>query len=101
MNGPDRRRRAGRRPSRLGAPNQVHAAMPPLRRAPQGDGDRIERGRIHWILLSRQRAYFAVLFSAETPRRIPMAMSVGVLDHYNVSTRKLKETVQFYEDVLG
>jgi len=30
-----------------------------------------------------------------------MAMSVGVLDHYNVSTRKLKETVQFYEDVLG
>ena len=30
-----------------------------------------------------------------------MQMSVGVLDHYNVSTRKLKETVQFYEDVLG
>ena len=23
------------------------------------------------------------------------------LDHYNVSTRKLRETVQFYEDVLG
>ena len=30
-----------------------------------------------------------------------MKMSVGGLDHYNVSTRKLKETVQFYEDVLG
>jgi hypothetical protein len=30
-----------------------------------------------------------------------MEISVGVLDHYNVSTRKLKETVQFYEDVLG
>jgi catechol 2,3-dioxygenase-like lactoylglutathione lyase family enzyme len=30
-----------------------------------------------------------------------MAMNVGVLDHYNVSTRKLKETIQFYEDVLG
>jgi catechol-2,3-dioxygenase len=30
-----------------------------------------------------------------------MNMSVGVLDHYNVSTRKLKETVEFYEDVLG
>ena len=30
-----------------------------------------------------------------------MDMSVGVLDHYNVSTRKLKETMQFYEDVLG
>jgi len=30
-----------------------------------------------------------------------MDYSVGVLDHYNVSTRKLKETVQFYEDVLG
>jgi hypothetical protein len=30
-----------------------------------------------------------------------MEMSVGVLDHYNVSTRNLKETVQFYEDVLG
>ena len=30
-----------------------------------------------------------------------MKMSVGVLDHYNVSTRKLGETVKFYEDVLG
>jgi hypothetical protein len=30
-----------------------------------------------------------------------MNMSVGLLDHYNVSTRKLDETVQFYEDVLG
>src|SRR5262245_25814490 len=35
------------------------------------------------------------------PRRRPMETSVGLLDHYNVSTRKLKETVQFYEDVLG
>ena len=30
-----------------------------------------------------------------------MKMSVGVLDHYNVSTRKLDETVHFYESVLG
>ena len=30
-----------------------------------------------------------------------MKMSVGVLDHYNVSTRKLNETVHFYENVLG
>jgi len=30
-----------------------------------------------------------------------MTISVGKLDHYNVSTRKLKETVQFYETVLG
>lgn len=30
-----------------------------------------------------------------------MAMSVGVLDHYNVSTRNLGETVRFYEEVLG
>ena len=30
-----------------------------------------------------------------------MDMSVGKLDHYNVSTRKLQETVQFYETVLG
>jgi len=30
-----------------------------------------------------------------------MTMSVGLLDHYNVSTRILKETVQFYENVLG
>ena len=30
-----------------------------------------------------------------------MEISVGVLDHFNVSTRKLKETVQFYEDALG
>jgi len=30
-----------------------------------------------------------------------MKMSVGMLDHYNVSTRKLADTVQFYEEVLG
>ena len=30
-----------------------------------------------------------------------MKMSVGLLDHYNVSTRNLKATVKFYEDVLG
>jgi catechol 2,3-dioxygenase-like lactoylglutathione lyase family enzyme len=30
-----------------------------------------------------------------------MSMSVGVLDHYNVSTRNLADTVRFYEDVLG
>jgi catechol 2,3-dioxygenase-like lactoylglutathione lyase family enzyme len=30
-----------------------------------------------------------------------MEKSIGVLDHYNVSTRKLKATVQFYEEVLG
>jgi catechol 2,3-dioxygenase-like lactoylglutathione lyase family enzyme len=30
-----------------------------------------------------------------------MEMSVGVLDHYNVSTRNLGDTVRFYEDVLG
>jgi catechol 2,3-dioxygenase-like lactoylglutathione lyase family enzyme len=30
-----------------------------------------------------------------------MSMSVGVLDHYNVSTRNLGETVRFYEEVLG
>ena len=30
-----------------------------------------------------------------------MEMSVGQLDHYNVSTRKLKETVEWYENVLG
>ncbi len=30
-----------------------------------------------------------------------MDMSVGVLDHYNVSTRKLPETIRFYEEVLG
>jgi hypothetical protein len=35
------------------------------------------------------------------PRRSPMEMSVGALDHYNVSTRKLTETVRLYEDALG
>ncbi len=30
-----------------------------------------------------------------------MNMRVGVLDHYNVSTRKLGDTVRFYEEVLG
>jgi catechol 2,3-dioxygenase-like lactoylglutathione lyase family enzyme len=30
-----------------------------------------------------------------------MTINVGRLDHYNVSTRKLQETIKFYEDVLG
>mgnify|MGYP003341617506 CR=1 FL=1 len=30
-----------------------------------------------------------------------MNMSVGMLDHYNVSTRKLDETVRFYKEILG
>src|SRR4030088_3485349 len=29
-----------------------------------------------------------------------MGMSVGVLDHFNIRTRKLADTVRFYEDVL-
>ncbi|HEX7562695.1 MAG TPA: VOC family protein, partial [Bradyrhizobium sp.] len=28
-------------------------------------------------------------------------MSVGVLDHFNIRTRKLADTVQFYQDILG
>ena len=28
-------------------------------------------------------------------------ISVGVLDHFNIRTRNLAETVRFYEDVLG
>ena len=30
-----------------------------------------------------------------------MGMSVGVLDHFNIRTRKLADTVRFYEDILG
>jgi catechol 2,3-dioxygenase-like lactoylglutathione lyase family enzyme len=30
-----------------------------------------------------------------------MSMSVGMLDHYNVSTRNLRDTVRFYEEILG
>src|SRR6201981_1130444 len=30
-----------------------------------------------------------------------MGMSVGVLDHFNIRTRKLDDTVRFYEDVMG
>ena len=30
-----------------------------------------------------------------------MAVSVGVLDHFNIRTRKLSDTVRFYESVLG
>jgi catechol 2,3-dioxygenase-like lactoylglutathione lyase family enzyme len=29
------------------------------------------------------------------------SVSVGVLDHYNIRTRKFPETVHFYEDILG
>jgi catechol 2,3-dioxygenase-like lactoylglutathione lyase family enzyme len=28
-------------------------------------------------------------------------MSVGVLDHFNIRTRKLEDSVRFYRDVLG
>src|SRR3974390_3828602 len=30
-----------------------------------------------------------------------MAGSVGVLDHFNIRTRQLADTVHFYEDVMG
>ena len=30
-----------------------------------------------------------------------MGMSVGVLDHFNIRTRNLADTVHFYEDILG
>jgi catechol 2,3-dioxygenase-like lactoylglutathione lyase family enzyme len=30
-----------------------------------------------------------------------LGMSIGVLDHFNIRTRKLADTVRFYEDVLG
>jgi len=30
-----------------------------------------------------------------------MGMSVGMLDHFNIRTRRLAETVRFYEDILG
>src|SRR6476469_9746666 len=30
-----------------------------------------------------------------------MGMSVGVLDHFNILTRNLTDTVRFYEDILG
>ena len=30
-----------------------------------------------------------------------MGMSVGVLDHFNIRTRNLAETVNFYENVMG
>src|SRR5437868_15287846 len=29
------------------------------------------------------------------------SMNVGMLDHFNIRTRNLKDTVRFYEDVLG
>jgi catechol 2,3-dioxygenase-like lactoylglutathione lyase family enzyme len=28
-------------------------------------------------------------------------MSVGMLDHFNIRTRRLDDTVRFYEDILG
>src|SRR6202048_1653431 len=30
-----------------------------------------------------------------------MGMSIGVLDHFNIRTRRLADTVRFYEDILG
>jgi catechol 2,3-dioxygenase-like lactoylglutathione lyase family enzyme len=50
-------------------------------------------------LAMRRLSRYSVTQSAL--RRNAMDISVGVLDHYNLSTRKLGETIQFYEDVLG
>src|SRR5262249_16282764 len=50
---------------------------------------------------SRQRDRLTVFSRQERNRRNAMDMNIGVLDHYNVSTRKLGETIRFYEDVLG
>src|SRR5262249_32408806 len=50
---------------------------------------------------SSPSSFRAKLADTNGGRRNPMSMSVGVLDHYNVSTRKLGETIRFYEDVLG
>jgi catechol 2,3-dioxygenase-like lactoylglutathione lyase family enzyme len=44
---------------------------------------------------------FALSSLGAWPKENAMESSVGVLDHYNVSTGKLQETVRFYEDVLG
>src|SRR6267154_4863290 len=30
-----------------------------------------------------------------------MGVSVGVLDHFNIRTRNLADTVRFYEDIMG
>src|SRR5690348_18488124 len=30
-----------------------------------------------------------------------MGVSVGTLDHFNIRTRNLSDTVRFYEDILG
>src|SRR4026207_2033360 len=43
----------------------------------------------------------ANLSSRRSQRRGDMSMSVGVLDHYNVSTRKLRDTVRCCEQNLG
>jgi catechol 2,3-dioxygenase-like lactoylglutathione lyase family enzyme len=37
----------------------------------------------------------------ESPKMGVFRMSVGVLDHFNIRTRKLADTVRFYEDMLG
>jgi catechol 2,3-dioxygenase-like lactoylglutathione lyase family enzyme len=58
--------------------------------------------RARAIRAARHAALFTIELNLELgSRRNRMSMSVGVLDHYNVSTRNLGDTVRFYEDVLG
>ena len=38
----------------------------------------------------------SIVDAPKNEKRNPMKMSVGMLDHYNVSTSKLNETVHFY-----
>jgi 4-hydroxyphenylpyruvate dioxygenase-like putative hemolysin len=46
-------------------------------------------------------AQFALCCRKKKSEENAMEMSVGQLDHYNVSTRKLQETIDWYENVLG
>src|SRR5262249_12534940 len=59
---------------------------------------RLRRTQNH---LARPKGISQYSLGSKRRRRSPMKMSVGILDHYNVSTRKLDETVRFYETALG
>ena len=79
----------------------LFAALDQNARDLRADQPRADHQCGHLILPGSCRCAFRGILSSETPKEKPDGHELGVLDHYNVSTRKLKETVQFYEDVLG
>ena len=65
------------------------------------EGNRLRLASEPGFVLGRMLLTRAFLTRPQKTGVYRMGMSVGVLDHFNIRTRKLADTVRFYEDILG